>query len=41
MLETSGDRVIGTIHPQDCLSTQTSTSVDSPGATINMTASCK
>ncbi|XP_061184214.1 uncharacterized protein LOC133192240 [Saccostrea echinata] len=39
MFEQSGDRVIGTQHPQDCLSTQTTTSVDSPGATINMTAS--
>lgn len=39
MLESSGGRVIGTQHPQDCLSTQTSTSVDSPGGTLNMTAS--
>lgn len=41
MLESSGGRVIGTQHPQDCLSTQTSTSVDSPGGTLNMTASRK
>lgn len=33
--------MIGTQHPQDCLSTQTSTSVDSPGGTLNMTASRK